>query len=111
MLREGADTYTDKYGKTRTNFEVDNNDPWTQAKALLFGKNAVRPDEKANGGTLSTGGGEAGKAARNFERGLKKGEYKIQDGLLVNKKGDVQREYYKNSLPPREKVTKPTVTG
>ena len=96
LLREGADTYTDKYGKTRTNFEVDNNDPWTQAKALLFGKNAVRPDEKANGGTLSTGGGEAGKAARNFERGLKKGEYKIQDGLLVNKKGDVQREYYKN---------------
>ena len=77
------------------NFEVDNNDPWTQAKALLFGKNAVRPDEKANGGTLSTGGGEAGKAARNFERGLKRGEYKIQDGLLVNKKGDVQREYYK----------------
>ncbi len=96
LLREGADTYTDKYGKTRTNFEVDNNDPWTQAKALLFGKNAVRPDEKANGGTLSTGGGEAGKAARNFERGLKRGEYKIQDGLLVNKKGDVQREYYKN---------------
>lgn len=96
LLREGADTYTDKYGKTRTNFEVDNNDPWTQAKALLFGKNAVRPDEKANGGTLSTGGGEAGKTARNFERGLKKGEYKIQDGLLVNKKGDVQREYYKN---------------
>lgn len=96
LLREGADTYTDKYGKTRTNFEVDNNDPWTQAKALLFGKNAVRPDEKVNGGTLSTGGGEAGKAARNFERGLKKGEYKIQDGLLVNKKGDVQREYYKN---------------
>ena len=96
LLREGADTYTDKYGKTRTNFEVDNNDPWIQAKALLFGKNAVRPDEKANGGTLSTGGGEAGKAARNFERGLKKGEYKIQDGLLVNKKGDVQREYYKN---------------
>ena len=96
LLREGADTYTDKYGKTRTNFEVDNNDPWTQAKALLFGKNAVRPDEKANGDTLSTGGGEAGKTARNFERGLKKGEYKIQDGLLVNKKGDVQREYYKN---------------
>ena len=96
LLREGADTYTDKYGKTRTNFEVDNNDPWTQAKALLFGKNAVRPDEKANGGTLSTGGGEAGKAARDFERGMKKGEYKIQDGLLVNKKGDVQREYYKN---------------
>ena len=96
LLREGADTYTDKYGKTRTNFEVDNNDPWTQAKALLFGKNAVRPDEKANGGTLSTVGGEAGKTARNFERGLKKGEYKIQDGLLVNKKGDVQREYYKN---------------
>ena len=96
LLREGADTYTDKHGKTRTNFEVDNNDPWTQAKALLFGKNAVRPDEKANGGTLSTGGGEAGKAARNFERGIKKGEYKIQDGLLVNKKGDVQREYYKN---------------
>ena len=96
LLREGADTYTDKYGKTRTNFEVDNNDPWTQAKALLFGKNAVRPDEKANGGTLSTGGGKAGKAARDFERGLKKGEYKIQDGLLVNKKGDVQREYYKN---------------
>lgn len=99
LLREGADTYTDKYGKTRTNFEVDNNDPWTQAKALLFGKNAVRPDEKANGGsgtfTLTTGGGEAGKAARDFERGLKKGEYKIQDGLLVNKKGDVQREYYK----------------
>lgn len=100
LLREGADTYTDKYGKTRTNFEVDNNDPWTQAKALLFGKNAVRPDEKANGGsgtfTITTGGGEAGKAARDFERGLKKGEYKIQDGLLVNKKGDVQREYYKN---------------
>ena len=100
LLREGADTYTDKYGKTRTNFEVDNNDPWTQAKALLFGKNAVRPDEKANGGSgtfaLSTGGGEAGKAARDFERGMKKGEYKIQDGLLVNKKGDVQREYYKN---------------
>ena len=100
LLREGADTYTDKYGKTRTSFEVDNNDPWTQAKALLFGKNAVRPDEKANGGsgtfTLTTGGGEAGKAARDFERGLKKGEYKIQDGLLVNKKGDVQREYYKN---------------
>ena len=100
LLREGADTYTDKYGKTRTNFEVDNNDPWTQAKALLFGKNAVRPDEKANGGSgtfaLSTGGGEAGKAARDFERGLKRGEYKIQDGLLVNKKGDVQREYYKN---------------
>ena len=99
LLREGADTYTDKYGKTRTNFEVDNNDPWTQVKALLFGKNAVRPDEKANGGsgtfTLTTGGGEAGKAARDFERGLKKGEYKIQDGLLVNKKGDVQREYYK----------------
>lgn len=100
LLREGADTYTDKYGKTRTNFEVDNNDPWTQAKALLFGKNAVRPNEKANGGSgtfaLSTGGGEAGKAARDFERGMKKGEYKIQDGLLVNKKGDVQREYYKN---------------
>lgn len=100
VLQEGGDVYIDKYGKTRTNFEVDNNDPWTQAKALLFGKNAVRPDEKANGGSgtfaLSTGGGEAGKAARDFERGMKKGEYKIQDGLLVNKKGDVQREYYKN---------------
>jgi hypothetical protein len=92
VLQDGGDVYIDKDGKEHTNFEVDSGNVWNQAKAILFGKNAVRPDDKS---APSTGGGDSGRTARDFERGLKKGTYKVQDGLLVNKDGDVQRSYYK----------------
>ena len=94
VLQDGGDVYTDKNGKEYTNFEVDSGNAWNQAKALLFGKNALRPDEKS--ASTSTTGDDAGKTTKDFERGLKKGTYKIQDGLLVNKNGDVQRSYYKS---------------
>lgn len=94
VLQDGGDVYTDKNGKDHTNFEVDSGNAWNQAKALLFGKNALRPDEKS--ASTSTTGDDAGKTTKDFERGLKKGTYKIQDGLLVNKNGDVQRSYYKS---------------
>ena len=93
VLQEGGDVYIDKNGKERTNFEVDSGNAWNQAKALLFGKNAVRPDEKS--ATASSSNGDASRTVRDFERGLKKGTYKVQDDLVVNKKGDVQRSYYK----------------
>ena len=94
VLQDGGDVYTDKNGKEHTNFEVDSGNAWNQAKALLFGKNALRPDEKS--ATTSTTGDDTGKTIKDFERGLKKGTYKIQDGLLVNKSGNVQRSYYKS---------------
>nr|DAM29853.1 MAG TPA: PolyVal ADP-Ribosyltransferase [Caudoviricetes sp.] len=94
VLQDGGDVYTDKNGKEHTNFEVDSGNAWNQAKALLFGKNALRPDEKS--ATTSTTGDDTGKTIKDFERGLKKGTYKIQDGLLVNKSGNVQRNYYKS---------------
>ncbi len=94
VLQDGGDVYTDKNGKEHTNFEVDSGNAWNQAKALLFGKNALRPDEKS--AATSTTGDDAGKTIKDFERGLKKGTYKIQDGLLVNKSGNVQRNYYKS---------------
>jgi hypothetical protein len=94
VLQDGGDVYTDKNGKEHTNFEVDSGNAWNQAKALLFGKNALRPDEKS--ASTSTTGDDAGKTTKDFERGLKKGTYKIQDGLLVNKSGNVQRSYYKS---------------
>lgn len=94
VLQDGGDVYTDKNGKEHTNFEVDSGNAWNQAKALLFGKNALRPDEKS--ASISTTGDDAGKTIKDFERGLKKGTYKIQDGLLVNKSGNVQRSYYKS---------------
>lgn len=93
VLQEGGDVYIDKNGKERTNFEVDSGNTWNQAKALLFGKNAVRPDEKS--AAASSSNGDASRTVRDFERGLKKGTYKVQDDLVVNKKGDVQRSYYK----------------
>ena len=93
VLQEGGDVYIDKNGKERTNFEVDSGNAWNQAKALLFGKNAVRPDEKS--AVASSSNGDASRTVRDFERGLKKGTYKVQDDLVVNKKGDVQRSYYK----------------
>lgn len=93
VLQEGGDVYIDKNGKERTNFEVDSGNAWNQAKALLFGKNAVRPDEKS--AVASSSNGDASRTVRDFERGLKKGAYKVQDDLVVNKKGDVQRSYYK----------------
>ena len=93
VLQEGGDVYIDKTGKERTNFEVDSGNAWNQAKALLFGKNAVRPDEKS--AVASSSNGDASRTVRDFERGLKKGTYKVQDDLVVNKKGDVQRSYYK----------------
>nr|DAT91441.1 MAG TPA: PolyVal ADP-Ribosyltransferase [Caudoviricetes sp.] len=93
VLQEGGDVYIDKNGKERTNFEVDSGNAWNQAKALLFGKNAVRPDEKS--AAASSSNGDASRTVRDFERGLKKGTYKVQDDLVVNKKGDVQRSYYK----------------
>ena len=94
VLQDGGDVYTDKNGKEHTNFEVDSGNAWNQAKALLFGKNALRPDEKS--AATSTTGDDTGKTIKDFERGLKKGTYKIQDGLLVNKSGNVQRNYYKS---------------
>ena len=94
VLQDGGDVYTDKNGKEHTNFEVDSGNAWNQAKALLFGKNALRPDEKS--AATSTTGDDTGKTIKDFERGLKKGTYKIQDGLLVNKSGNVQRSYYKS---------------
>lgn len=94
VLQDGGDVYTDKNGKEHTNFEVDSGNAWNQAKALLFGKNALRPDEKST--SASTTGDDSGKTIKDFERGLKKGTYKIQDGLLVNKSGNVQRSYYKS---------------
>ena len=94
VLQDGGDVYTDKNGKEHTNFEVDSGNAWNQAKALLFGKNALRPDEKST--SASTTGDDSGKTIKDFERGLKKGTYKIQDGLLVNKSGNVQRNYYKS---------------
>lgn len=94
VLQDGGDVYTDKNGKEHTNFEVDSGSAWNQAKALLFGKNALRPDEKS--AATSTTGDDTGKTIKDFERGLKKGTYKIQDGLLVNKSGNVQRNYYKS---------------
>lgn len=93
VLQEGGDVYIDKNGKERTNFEVDSGNAWNQAKALLFGKNAVRPDEKS--AVASSSNGDTSRTVRDFERGLKKGTYKVQDDLVVNKKGDVQRSYYK----------------
>lgn len=95
VLQDGGDVYTDKNGKEHTNFEVDSGNAWNQAKALLFGKNALRPDEKS-ASTLTATGDDTGKTIKDFERGLKKGTYKIQDGLLVNKSGNVQRSYYKS---------------
>lgn len=95
VLQDGGDVYTDKNGKEHTNFEVDSGNAWNQAKALLFGKNALRPDEKSTS-TLTATGDDTGKTIKDFERGLKKGTYKIQDGLLVNKSGNVQRGYYKS---------------
>ena len=94
VLQDGGDVYTDKNGKEHTNFEVDSGNAWNQAKALLFGKYALRPDEKS--AATSTTGDDTGKTIKDFERGLKKGTYKIQDGLLVNKSGNVQRNYYKS---------------
>nr|DAS57155.1 MAG TPA: nuclease [Caudoviricetes sp.] len=94
VLQDGGDVYTDKNGKEHTNFEVDSGNAWNQAKALLFGKNALRSDEKS--AATSTTGDDTGKTIKDFERGLKKGTYKIQDGLLVNKSGNVQRNYYKS---------------
>lgn len=95
VLQDSGDVYTDKNGKEHTNFEVDSGNAWNQAKALLFGKNALRPDEKS--ASISTAAGDdTGKTIKDFERGLKKGTYKIQDGLLVNKSGNVQRSYYKS---------------
>ena len=94
VLQDGGDVYTDKNGKEHTNFEVDSGNAWNQAKALLFGKNALRPDEKS--AATSTTGDDTGKTIKDFERGLKKGTYKIQDSLLVNKSGNVQRNYYKS---------------
>ena len=94
VLQDGGDVYIDKNGKEHTNFEVDSGNAWNQAKALLFGKNALRPDEKS--AATSTTGDDTGKTIKDFERGLKKGTYKIQDGLLVNKSGNVQRSYYKS---------------
>ena len=93
VLQEGGDVYIDKNGKERTNFEVDSGNAWNQAKASLFGKNAVRPDEKST--VASSSNGDASRTVRDFERGLKKGTYKVQDDLVVNKKSDVQRSYYK----------------
>mgnify|MGYP000908690229 FL=1 len=95
VLQDGGDVYTDKNGKEHTNFEVDSGNAWNQAKALLFGKNALRPDEKS-ASTSTAAGDDTGKTIKDFERGLKKGIYKIQDGLLVNKSGNVQRSYYKS---------------
>lgn len=95
VLQDGGDVYTDKNGKEHTNFEVDSGNAWNQAKALLFGKNALRPDEKS-ASTSTAAGDDTGKTIKDFERGLKKGTYKIQDGLLVNKSGNVQRSYYKS---------------
>ena len=95
VLQDGGDIYVDKNGKEHTNFEVDSGNAWNQAKALLFGKNALRPDEKSTS-TLTATGDDTGKTIKDFERGLKKGTYKIQDGLLVNKSGNVQRNYYKS---------------
>lgn len=95
VLQDGGDIYTDKNGKEHTNFEVDSGNAWNQAKALLFGKNALRPDEKSASTSTATGD-DTGKTIKDFERGLKKGTYKIQDGLLVNKNGNVQRSYYKS---------------
>lgn len=95
VLQDGGDVYTDKNGKEYTNFEVDSGNAWNQAKALLFGKNALRPDEKS-ASTSTAAGDDTGKTIKDFERGLKKGTYKIQDGLLVNKSGNVQRGYYKS---------------
>lgn len=95
VLQDGGDVYTDKNGKEHTNFEVDSGNAWNQAKALLFGKNALRPDEKS-ASTSTAAGDNTGKTIKDFERGLKKGTYKIQDGLLVNKNGNVQRSYYKS---------------
>ena len=95
VLQDGGDVYTDKNGKEHTNFEVDSGNAWNQAKALLFGKNALRPDEKSASTSTATGD-DTGKTIKDFERGLKKGTYKIQDGLLVNKSGNVQRSYYKS---------------
>lgn len=95
VLQDSGDVYTDKNGKEHTNFEVDSGNAWNQAKALLFGKNALRPDEKS-ASTSTAAGDDTGKTIKDFERGLKKGTYKIQDGLLVNKSGNVQRSYYKS---------------
>lgn len=95
VLQDGGDVYTDKNGKEHTNFEVDSGNAWNQAKALLFGKNALRPDEKS-ASTSTAAGDDTGKTIKDFERGLKKGTYKIQYGLLVNKSGNVQRSYYKS---------------
>lgn len=95
VLQDGGDVYIDKNGKEHTNFEVDSGNAWNQAKALLFGKNALRPDEKS-ASTSTAAGDDTGKTIKDFERGLKKGTYKIQDGLLVNKNGNVQRSYYKS---------------